>query len=140
VAMAEVVAVPTRVQAVGGNDFDIKDAGVLPFPLRKFEALQHAHLRRVLKFAEHKMIAAIGLLRRDGPLAALLNNGMPYEVSNLSSRYDRWNRRGSRGADVCTYCLNSRRMSTNTVMSTTGCTITVCYHGAWPPNGKISVD
>ncbi|KXZ43278.1 hypothetical protein GPECTOR_96g744 [Gonium pectorale] len=65
-------------KAMGGNDFDIADAGVLPFPLRKFEALQHAHLRRVLKFAERKMIAAAGLLRRDGPLAFLLNDGKPY--------------------------------------------------------------
>ncbi|GLC77190.1 hypothetical protein PLESTF_001896200 [Pleodorina starrii] len=70
---------------MGGNDFDIKDAGVLPFPLRKFEALQHAHLRRVLKFAEKKMIAAIGLLRRDGPLAAFLNDGRPYEEEDQLS-------------------------------------------------------
>ncbi|GFR40055.1 hypothetical protein Agub_g593 [Astrephomene gubernaculifera] len=62
-----------------GNDYDISDAGELPFPLRKFEALQHAHLRHVLKFAEKKMIEAIGLCRRDGPLAKLLNDGKQYE-------------------------------------------------------------
>ncbi len=65
---------------MGGNDFSISDAGVLPFPLRTFEALQHAHLRRVLKFVESKMVAAVELLSRSGPLAVLLNDGKPYEV------------------------------------------------------------
>ncbi len=36
-------------QAYGGPDYSLADAGVLPFPLRKFEALQSSHLRRVLK-------------------------------------------------------------------------------------------
>ncbi|KAG2427037.1 hypothetical protein HYH02_014682 [Chlamydomonas schloesseri] len=65
-------------KAMGGNDFDLTDAGVLPFPLRKWEALQHAHLRRVLKFVEVKMITACRMLSRDSPLAAILNDGRSY--------------------------------------------------------------
>ncbi|GIL46228.1 hypothetical protein Vafri_3260 [Volvox africanus] len=76
-------------KTMGGNEFDAKDAGVLPFPLRKFEALQHAHLRRVLKFAEKKMIEAIGLLRRDGPLAVLLHDGKQYEEEDPLSEAHR---------------------------------------------------
>ncbi|KAG2500939.1 hypothetical protein HYH03_000764 [Edaphochlamys debaryana] len=63
----------------GGNDFNISDAGVLPFPLRKFEALQAAHLRRVLKFLERKMVAAVVMLRRGGPLGQLLNGDVEYK-------------------------------------------------------------
>ena len=68
----------TQLQAMGGNDFDLTDAGVLPFPLRKWEALQHAHLRRVLKFVELKMVTACRMLSRDSPLASLLNDGRLY--------------------------------------------------------------
>ncbi|PNH05107.1 Dynein heavy chain 7, axonemal [Tetrabaena socialis] len=76
-------------KAIGGNDFSISDAGVLPFPLRKFEALQHAHQRRVLKFVEKKMITAISLLRRNGVLATLLNDGKPYEDNDPLSEAHR---------------------------------------------------
>lgn len=65
------------------GDFSLADAGVLPFPLHKFEALQHGHLRRAVNYVDRKMAEALSLVAPDGPLACLLHDGRPYEVSVL---------------------------------------------------------
>ncbi|KAF5834888.1 hypothetical protein DUNSADRAFT_8192 [Dunaliella salina] len=64
--------------AVGSSEFTASEAGPPPFPLAKFEALQHSHLRQVIKFIELKLAEALSVAE-DEKLAIVLNNGQPYE-------------------------------------------------------------
>jgi len=64
--------------AVGSSEFTASEAGPPPFPLAKFEALQHSHLRQVIKFIELKLAEALSVAE-DDKLVVVLNNGQFYE-------------------------------------------------------------
>lgn len=65
----------------GGGSYSLADAGLLPFPLTKFEALQHAHMRRVVGFATAQLASALATCTAS-ELEPLFNGGEQYPVSD----------------------------------------------------------
>lgn len=71
--------------SVGGAEFTAMEAGPPPFPLHRFEALQHSHLRQVIKFIELKLVQALNVTETQ-ELALVLNNGVVRGAERLHTK------------------------------------------------------